>query len=139
LHSAWADHAPEQNACSIHSPDARVSRPMTSRAGRPNFAAILVARERPTICMVLASSGNSPATPRIPSVPKSLSILCLGVGTKFLLYITAARAATDAVINHFCRYYKNFQKLLTTRFNVSESKTSRLSRACEVVPQRQPS
>jgi hypothetical protein len=70
LQSAPADDAPDD----VLYPFSRFTRiaVMTSQGSRPRGAAGW--REYPTTFIVGRSSGNSPATPRIPSVPKSLSI-----------------------------------------------------------------
>ena len=66
-----AGSLPSASAASTAGPDSRVSRPTTTRGSRPSLAASTRARARPTPRTVAASSGASPARPRIPSVPKS--------------------------------------------------------------------
>jgi hypothetical protein len=51
-----------------------VSLPITINGARPSFSLSRVARETPTVSSVAAFSGNLPASPRMPSVPKSLFV-----------------------------------------------------------------
>src|SRR5688500_1693170 len=68
-HFAPARFAPRVRARWIDSPDSRVSLP-TMISGRWPFFARCEASEKPIALIVVASSGNCPASPRIPSVPK---------------------------------------------------------------------
>src|SRR5690242_13937565 len=66
--STPVSRSPQTSSSAIHPLDSRVSCPMTTRrgpAGRWSPSA------RPTAYTVFLSSGYSPATPRMPSVPKS--------------------------------------------------------------------
>ena len=73
--SAPAASTPSMKARSIQAPDSRVSRPVTTRGVRPSFAFNCRASDCPATRTVARSSGNRPASPRIPSVPKSLFIV----------------------------------------------------------------
>src|SRR5690348_15421129 len=64
------DFRPFASASAIHSLDSRVSWPMSTRSPSLRSARRL-ANAQPTISTVGRSSGYSPATPRIPSVPNS--------------------------------------------------------------------
>src|SRR6185369_5720622 len=77
-HSAPALLAPSISACSIEGPDSRVSLPMMI-LGRAPDAARCEANEKPIAVTVAGSSGNCPASPRIPSVPKRafISVICV--------------------------------------------------------------
>ena len=66
---APADAAPRASSRSIHSPDSRVSRPTTIDGGCAARASRTIAA--PSRATVGGSSGQTPATPRTPSVPKS--------------------------------------------------------------------
>src|ERR1041385_1318303 len=68
---APAPDAPAMRASSNQIPDSRVSRPMTMEGGCPEPGDKYLARDDPMISAVGESSGNFPASPRMPSVPKS--------------------------------------------------------------------
>jgi hypothetical protein len=67
--------APRTNAASIHSPDSRESRPITISACRFFLACSSDVSDAPMHSIADSTSGNSPACPLIPSVPKYLPIL----------------------------------------------------------------
>src|SRR5579864_356856 len=66
--SAPVSHNPAQRVSAIHELDSRVSWPMINRLGP---AGKWWPRAQPIAYMVAGSSGYSPATPRIPSVPNN--------------------------------------------------------------------
>ena len=70
LRSSW-------NVCRvavIHSPEARVSRPRITRGLIP-FCLHSSTKAEPILTRVYSSRGASPATPRMPSVPKSFLMM----------------------------------------------------------------
>src|ERR1700752_691952 len=73
-HSTPALFAPSISARSIDSPDSRVSRPRMI-CGLGSRSARCSASEKPIAVTVGESSGNLPASPRIPSVPKRVFTL----------------------------------------------------------------
>ena len=60
---------PAVSAASSIGPDRRVSRPITNSGCGPAFLASTTAAARPT-CTANSGVSSSPATPRMPSVPK---------------------------------------------------------------------
>src|SRR5262249_33873741 len=77
--SAPSPAAPYASSASIQSPDSRVSRP-TSRCGVALARGSARTSAAPSRRTVARSSGYSPATPRTPSVPKSLGIVLFATG-----------------------------------------------------------
>ncbi len=83
---------PRASACSIQSPDSRVSRPTSTRpAPRCGSTRTSAAPRRVT---VTGSRGGVPATPRTPSVPNSL--LMSSLRSRYFTRTATVAGSTDA-------------------------------------------
>src|ERR1041384_2342820 len=92
---APAATAPRANTHSIQGPDSRVSRPITMRGGRSSSRVRFETSDLPMIAIVFSSSGYSPATARMPSVPNSLFLVLSDIKPELLIIVGELDAATE--------------------------------------------
>src|SRR5215204_6877327 len=118
---------PRANACSSSGPDARVSRPMKTRASSPTHSVDAFPRRS-------TSSGvmNSPTTPRTPSVPKyflakalEAQLLALGELRRFAGLVQPGLLALD-LAGVACQEALTLQRDPQLRIGLDE-------RACDAV------